>query len=120
MPSKAKSRVKAPVEYRGKLTRTGNSQGFRFESAFFKSHPEFSGNVTARVLRRGEVLIVAEEPEHEDPILDAYFEFLARDMKAHPERVRPLNEKQWARIGKLVEGIEVNLDEDLGEEDLLS
>jgi hypothetical protein len=33
------------VEYRGKLTKTGNSTGFRFESALFKSHPEFSGQV---------------------------------------------------------------------------
>jgi hypothetical protein len=33
------------VEYMGKLTKTGNSTGFRFESALFKSHPEFSGQV---------------------------------------------------------------------------
>lgn len=30
-------------EYRGKQVRTGNSLGFRFDSALFKSHPEFAG-----------------------------------------------------------------------------
>jgi hypothetical protein len=33
----------AGKEYRGKQTKTGNSSGFRFEGALFKSHPEFNG-----------------------------------------------------------------------------
>ena len=31
-------KVRTASEYRGKLTRTGNSSGFRFERALFTSH----------------------------------------------------------------------------------
>ncbi|MGH9589729.1 MAG: hypothetical protein ACRD25_05005 [Terracidiphilus sp.] len=48
------------AEYRGKHTRTGNSSGFRFEGALFKSHPEFNGPVKAVVLAPGRLLVTAE------------------------------------------------------------
>jgi len=50
-------------EYRGKQTKTGNSSGFRFEGALFKSHPEFNGEVRARVIAPGRMLVVAETGE---------------------------------------------------------
>ncbi len=46
--------------YRGKQTKTGNSSGFRFEGALFKSHPEFNGDVTAYVLAPGRLLLTAD------------------------------------------------------------
>ncbi len=49
-----------PVQYVGKRTETGNSTGFRFEGALFKSHPEFNGAVRAQVIAPGRMLVTAE------------------------------------------------------------
>jgi hypothetical protein len=122
------SRTRKPVtrqevEYTGRHAKTGNSSGFRFEAALFKSHPEFSGRVTARVVAPGQLLVMAEpqqEEEHDDPVLAAFLDLLARDMEAHPEKIKPLDGAQMERITELVKGVKVNLDEDLGDEDLLA
>jgi hypothetical protein len=109
------------VAYKGKRTRTGNSSGFRFEGALFKSHPEFDGEVTAHVIAPGRMLVTAEleSREKEDPVLSAFLAFLAQDMKRNPDSIRPLDETRQKRIERLTKGIVVNLDEDLGEESLL-
>jgi hypothetical protein len=111
----------APVEYSGKRTKTGNSNGFRFEQALFKSHPEFSGEVRAHVIAPGRMLVTAKplEAPAEDPVLAAFLAFLHKDMLAHPENIRPLDEALMARVADLVKGVEVDMDEDLGEESLL-
>jgi antitoxin PrlF len=111
----------AAVEYRGKQTKTGNSSGFRFEGALFKSHPEFNGAVKARVIAPGRLLVMADvrTQERTDPVMESFLAFLARDMKEHPEKIRPLRAARAKRIGELVKGIEVNPDEDLGDETLL-
>ena len=49
-------------EYRGKQVRTGNSLGFRFDSALFKSHPEFAGEVKAHVIAPGRMLSSGRVP----------------------------------------------------------
>ncbi|HUH62659.1 MAG TPA: type II toxin-antitoxin system PrlF family antitoxin [Terracidiphilus sp.] len=107
--------------YRGKLTRTGNSSGFRFEGALFKSHPEFQGEVRAHVIAPGRMLVTAEPQsrEKEDPVLSAFLAFLAQDMERNPESIRPLDEARVKRIERLTKGVVVDLDEDLGEESLL-
>jgi len=107
--------------YRGKLTRTGNSSGFRFEGALFKSHPEFKGEVTAHIIAPGRMLVTAEPGpvDREDPVLSAFLAFLARDMERNPNSIRPLDEARMKRIEELTKGVVVDLDEDLGEESLL-
>jgi len=122
--SSARKRAGAqPVKYSGKLTRTGNSTGFRFEQALFKSHPEFNGEVSAHVIAPGRLLVTvetAEEPDDEDdPMIASFLAFLNRDMLAHPESIKPLDENLLRRIASLVEGVEVDMDEDLGDESLL-
>jgi antitoxin PrlF len=111
------------VGYSGKLTRTGNSTGFRFEQALFKSHPEFSGEVRAHVIAPGRLLVTvetAEEPDDEDdPVIAAFLAFLNRDMLAHPENIKPLDENRSREIKALIEGVVVDEDEDLGEETLI-
>jgi antitoxin PrlF len=107
------------VKYRGKQSKIGNSQGFRLESAFFRSHPEFSGDVTATVVGPRQVLLTAEPEEHEDPVLDAFLDLLAKDMEAHPDRIRPMDEAQMLRDLELTKDVVVDFDEDLGEESLL-
>ena len=110
--------------YRGKQTRTGNSSGFRFESALFRSHPEFNGEVKAHVIAPGQMLVSAiapsrEESEENDPVLEAFLAFLAKDMEDHPEQNKPLSADLMERIERLTQGMSVDPDEDLGDEVLI-
>jgi hypothetical protein len=109
------------IEYRGKQTRTGNSSGFRFESALFKSHPEFNGEVKAKIIAPGRMLVMAvpEAREKADPVMASFLAFLARDMVRSPETIRPLSTARHKRIARLTKGIAVDLNEDLGDEALL-
>jgi antitoxin PrlF len=120
---KAKSRVEnaSGAVYRGKLTRTGNSSGLRFEGALFKSHPEFKGEVRAHVIAPGRMLVTAEPHvyEREDPVLAAFLAFLAQDMKENPQSIRPLDPELFAKIDRLTRGVRTSPDEDLGDEPLI-
>jgi antitoxin PrlF len=109
------------VEYRGKQTKTGNSLGFRFEGALFKSHPEFKGEVKAHVIAPGQMLVSAMTPSYEesDPVLEAFLAFLAKDMEDHPEQIKPLSASRMKRIEELTKGVVVDFDEDLGDEALI-
>jgi hypothetical protein len=106
----------AGTEYRGKQTKTGNSSGFRFEGALFKSHPEFNGEVRAHVIAPGRMLVLAETEGHEttDPVMTSFLAFLAQDIARTPQDIRPLDTKLAKRAGKLTKGISVP-DEDLGD-----
>lgn len=106
----------ATFEYRGKQTRTGNSSGFRFEGALFKSHPEFNGEVTAHVIAPGRMLVTAENLviERTDPVMASFLAFLAQDMASHPGNIRPLDEGMAKRIDKLTKGVKVASEDDLG------
>jgi hypothetical protein len=112
------------VEYRGKQTKTGNSLGFRFEGALFKSHPEFNGEVRAHVIAPGQMLVSAltpsrEESEENDPVLEAFLAFLAKDMEENPDSIRPLDANLFKRAEELTKGMNVSMDEDLGDEALI-
>ncbi len=114
-----------PVEYIGKRTKTGNSLGFRFESALFRSHPEFSGTVRARVVAPGQLLVTAdpveaERAEEDDPALGPFLALIAKDMVENPHRIKPLDEARMRRLAELVQDVEADSDENLGDEDLLS
>lgn len=76
----------AGTEYRGKQTRTGNSFGFRFDRALFKSHPEFVGEVKAQVIAPGRMLVSVAEPvvERADPVMASFLAFLASDIAKVP------------------------------------
>jgi hypothetical protein len=114
-PSDAEN-VRKGAEYRGKLTRTGNSSGFRFERALFTSHPEFSGEVKAQVIAPGRMLVTAEseKPERTDPVMASFLAFLAHDIARAPEKIRPLDERLIKRAEKLTKGVTASFDEDLG------
>jgi antitoxin PrlF len=110
--------------YKGKQIRTGNSSGFRFESALFRSHPEFNGEVKAHVIAPGQMLVSAMTPSDEefdesDPVLAAFLAFLAKDMEKHPDSIRPLDENLFKRAEELTKGMVVSMDEDLGDEVLI-
>lgn len=110
--------------YRGKQAKTGNSLGLRFDRALFHSHPEFSGEVEARVIGPGRMLVVADpaprkRSTEEDPVLSSFMSFLAADMQRSPENIRPLEPSVVERIGALVKGVKTSADEDLGDEALI-
>jgi len=113
------------VEYVGKRMKTGNSLGFRFEGALFKSHPEFSGTVRAHVIAPGRMLVVADpdkstmDENEEDPVIQSFLAFLAKDMEKNPDSLRPLDEAMMAEVAELVKGVSVDPDEDLATDGLL-
>jgi len=99
--------------YSAKIVKVGNSRGFRVESAFFRSHPEFSNDVTATVVGPGAVLISAKpvgrrskKDEPNDPVVGAFLSFLEREMAVRPELIAPLDKKLIDEIGNLVKGVE--------------
>jgi hypothetical protein len=102
-------------QYSGKVTPVGNSKGFRMDAAFFKAHPEFSGDVRATVLTEGQVLLSANNPisrrlkeDEIDPVMLGFLSFIEKQMTEHPELIEPVDRDQLARIGKLVEGVETD------------
>jgi len=105
----------AQQRYAGKVTQVGNSKGIRLDAAFFKAHPEFGGDVQATVLAEGQVLLSAKakrrtrgkKTETLDPVMASFLGFLERQMRAHPERIRPLDDKLLDQIGVLVRGVDV-------------
>jgi hypothetical protein len=107
----------AGTEYRGKQTKTGNSSGFRFEGALFKSHPEFNGEVRAHVIAPGRMLVLAEAEAQEksDPVMASFLAFLAQDIAHAPQNIRPLDTKLMRRVDRLTKGIVGSPDEDLGD-----
>jgi hypothetical protein len=112
------------LRYSGKRTKTGNSTGFRFEGALFKSHPEFGGRVSAQVIAPGRLLVIAEPGEHDggeesDPVLASFLAFMAHDMASRPAQIRALDANLRERIDSLVDGVTVRGDEGLGDEELL-
>ena len=111
----------AGTEYRGKQTRTGNSFGFRFDRALFKSHPEFTGEVKAQIIAPGRMLVSVAEPvvERADPMMTAFLAFLASDIAKAPERIQPISRDLAKRMDRLVKGVSVSPEESLGEESLL-
>jgi hypothetical protein len=123
----AKPEGVAGVCYFGKQAKTGNSLGFRFDKALFRSHPEFAGEVRGHVIAPGSMLVVAEETHHktnkrrqeEDPILRPFLSFLAQDIASSPQNIRPLSRSLADRMDRAVGHLKVDPDEDLGEAPLL-
>ena len=52
--------------------------------------------------------------EHEDPTLIAFLDLLAKDIEQNPKNLREVDDSFWLAIDKLTEGVEVDLDEDIG------
>ena len=102
-------------KYSGKVTPVGNSKGIRLDSAFFKAHPEFEGEVRVTVLADGQVLLSARSSgkktkagEMDDPVLLGFLGFLEAQMRAQPERITAVDTAQLARIAKLVKGVKAD------------
>lgn len=70
---------------------------------------------------RGRVLITRVRPRERRPggdeVMGKFFEFLDRDIRERPQSIRPISAKMVDRVRSLVEGVEVDLDAPLPEED---
>ncbi|OGT61511.1 MAG: regulator [Gammaproteobacteria bacterium RIFCSPHIGHO2_12_FULL_45_12] len=53
----------------------------------------------------------------DDPILSEFLSFLANDIKAHPEKINPINHNLVNRAKSLVSGMEIDLDAPLPDEE---
>jgi antitoxin PrlF len=111
------------MTYTGRAAKSGNSQALAFEKALFRAHPEFSeGRLAADYIGPGCLLVRAvpdadlESQPEDDPVLGAYLAFVEREMAAHPEHIRPLAPDLLARARALVGDMDVDMDEDLGDD----
>jgi antitoxin PrlF len=106
------------TRYSGTVTTSGNSEAIRLESALFRAHPEFrqKRRVTAAVVAPGQMLISVavsgdESAGDDDPVFEAFLDFLGEDMRGRPEQLQPLASSAIERGAALVDGIEVRDDE---------
>lgn len=66
----------------------------------------------------GEVVIArANTREEHDPVLGQFLNFLSRDLARHPEHLKALDQGLLQRLQGLVEGVDIDLDAPLSDED---
>ncbi|SDT90393.1 type II toxin-antitoxin system PrlF family antitoxin [Stappia sp. ES.058] len=65
----------------------------------------------------GRVYIEAVREPEPDPALGAFLDFLEKDIAAHPERLRAVDENTVRHAVDLVEGVDVDLDAPLSPDD---
>ncbi len=68
----------------------------------------------------GEVVLSrssSSDDSNEDPVLEQFLGFLARDIAGHPARLRTIDAALVERIQSLVDGTEIDLDAPLSPED---
>ena len=58
-----------------------------------------------------------DDDDDQDPVLWAFLAFLEKSMRDHPELVTPLTAADIAGLDEILEGIEVDLDAPLGDDD---
>ena len=106
--------LKRQEKYEGTVVQVGNSRGMRLPAGFFHAHPEFSGKVQVTVVADGTVLVSARSPskrkpkeDEGDPVVASFLQFMEKQMTEHPEDIVAADADQLRRIGKLVEGVDV-------------
>ncbi len=72
---------------------------------------DYGGTIAFRVDERG-VSVRRADVEHEDPILDNFLAFLAKDIEQRPEAIKPLPATLAGRLARATEGVEVEVDLD--------
>ena len=70
---------------------------------------DYGGRIAFRVSAKGVTVVRADEDE--DPAIDAFLRFLARDIKRHPEWVKAITPDLAARIASLTDGMDGRPDE---------
>jgi antitoxin PrlF len=65
----------------------------------------------------GSVTLSRAEHSDEDPALEAFLSFLGHDIQSHPQRIQPFSAALKSKGDSLVQGIEIDLDASLSDED---
>ena len=61
--------------------------------------------------------VTISRAEDKDPILGEFLSYLAKDIKLHPEHIKPINSALFARAKSLVSDTEIDLDTPLSGKD---
>ena len=72
---------------------------------------DFGGRIAFHVGDGGVTLSRADNID--DPAIDAFLGFLAKDIKQHPQKIKALSPDLAKRIATLTDGISVNLDDEI-------
>ena len=72
---------------------------------------DYGGRIAFRVNAKGVTVVRAYKEE--DPAIDAFLGFLARNIKSHPERVKAVTPELAARMESLTEGMHGRGDESI-------
>ena len=111
------------MSYSARATTSGTAPALAFSRAFAEAHPEFTrGRFEAHVIAPGRLLVSAPadvEAGGDDPVLGAFLDFLDQQMLQRPDLVRPFTAADVAGLDELLDGVEVDLDEDLGDDFIL-
>ncbi len=106
--------LKRQEKYEGTVVQVGNSRGMRLPAGFFHAHPEFIGKVQVTVVADGTVLVSARptskrkpKDDEGDPVVASFLQFMDKQMMEHPGEIVAADADQLRRIGKLVEGVDV-------------
>jgi antitoxin PrlF len=65
----------------------------------------------------GEVVLTKAVAENEDPVLGRFLDYLAKDIAQHPDRLQVVDAGLVKRIQSLVDGVELDLNEPLSDDD---
>jgi len=72
---------------------------------------DYGGRIAFRVDEKRGVTVYRAGDEHDDPAIDGFLAFLAKDIERRPEALKPLSPTLVKRIEALTKGIRVDLDE---------
>lgn len=64
-----------------------------------------------------QVVISRVEETEDDPILGKFLDFIAQDLESHPERLPPMTSDFIKRAESLIDGVDIDLDAPLSDED---
>lgn len=76
-----------------------------------------SGNIVFRLEESGRVTVSKKDIGEPDPVIGTFLSFLAADMMAHPGSLRPVTAEWLSTISEIVDGVEIDLDKPLSEQD---
>ena len=101
--------IEAPITKRGQTT---------VPAAIRKAlRVENGKTIVYRLEESGHVTLARKEPVKADPVIASFLLFLERDMMANPAALRPVGAEWLHGLEALVEGVEVDLDAPLPDDD---
>ena len=81
-------------------------------------HVQKGSVVVFRLSESGEVTLAAKpQEEPQDPVVGNFLSFLANDMLANPQRLRPVTVDWLDGMRSMVAGVEFDLDQPLSDDD---